>query len=325
MNRGYFQDRPAIAEDTRLARHAVRKRCFASLLVITLVASVTYGILNLAGPSTVWMTSIGGLVILAAFAGVTRGLWAPVYLSPVAIFAGSLMTMGILGAHFYDSVRHARGAASLNPVLSLDQTLATHELFLIASMSTMIGALAARMIFPGSSCLVPPSSGTTRILKTVDRLSTPVAVMALVFSIGDLSSLIYRDVYIASHIASATTLRVFATPVSLAGAVLTGYLLATRRGFARVGAGLLAGLYAAVFLGQGTRVLALLPILLVCGYSIGRPTRYTAAGVGAALIPSLYLLNLPLFLRQLPSHGSSHTCVRCQSLWRKVEAGKPAQ
>jgi hypothetical protein len=240
-------------------------------------------------------------VVAAQFVGLRRRL-NRVLLSPLTLVAAGFAGMGLVGGRVYEAVQYAPFGGSIRIVLDDDQTQLTICLFLVATAALLAGGGAVLLLAPR-----PAEKLTVRWRITVPpnvrlpALAVATLPMAAVWIAVGPTSLMWRDRYIEAHVVNSPLLSL-AVPLSMASSLMLGSLLVSRSAPIVALASLVAVGYEVTYFAVGSRVLALVPVLMVVGVSLGRerPNRW---GVVSGAAVSVVLLPIPLYLRAQSAHG----------------------
>ena len=235
--------------------------------------------------------------------------------SAPAVASGAYCFAGVVGALYYLHVPGSSSASGI--VLSSNDSRWTLLIFLTASLATATGAIVYRAIVQaprdatmrGSTARassppwpnIPRVLRPSRVLPTLTASTIPEAM--LLISLG--SRLLTRDTYLVARDHLAVLHQLGAVLALPAAAVASSVLFSATRLRHRVVAGGLLVLYAVTFFSLGSRALACLPLLLLLGTSVadsGAPRRLLMK-TGIAAFFSFFLLQIPLTVRGLPTHG----------------------
>lgn len=247
-----------------------------------------------------WL-SLALLLVFVLLAVVARLIFGPVILSPVQFVGFSLVLLGVAGRLFYRDVAHARGGAGVRLDLSPTLNDRTLLLFLTCGICVTAGGLLYAAVRGYSVGVAPTLVRPLVATPTVEWLmlaGATVPVITMVMWRG--GSLWHRPFYIESHVLSHG-LWALVGPASVGGVTALGYLWGTKSNRLLVAVVLLA--YVLVFLGTGSRRLAMIPTAFAVGFFFGRPDLRAKMLLAVCVPASFYLLGLPLQLRQLPEHG----------------------
>ncbi|GAA3008953.1 hypothetical protein [Microbacterium aurantiacum] len=245
-----------------------------------------------------WMAALGILIALV----VSRKRLAPLYLSPVAIVSIGIVGMALVGAAFYSSVQYAATGGSIRAILTDAETAATMTAMFVLAAAVLTGGLLVAWIAPR----IEP----TRQLSTEWQVSAgTLGLMVFAGFIPGLlivvlrgSDLLRRNFYIEDHEAGSSILGL-AGQLSIAAVIIMGYAFMRGRGGVRFLALLGGAGYLAIFFANGSRRLALWPILFALGMLIARRNRATITALVLSLPAAVGLVGIALFLRGLDQHG----------------------
>lgn len=272
--------------------------------VLWLLLSVVLAI----GVATPWLANEGRSVGVGALTLylliLARQVFGTVLLSPVQIVCWGLVALSVLGRWLYPGVASASGGASISLNLTTSENARTQFLLLVGAVSIVSGALFMAGItnrYPRT--LAPPVKATRISGKRIRFLlwATPVPLIMFLSSYS-LPRLLRRSLYIdTGHVGPTSAIAAAGSTLSFAAVALLGYVWATHR--FRSWVAIVALAYSVVFFGEGSRLLALVPILFCAGMFAADPSRRNRCWVGVGVALSFYLIGLPLQLRDLNEHG----------------------
>lgn len=244
------------------------------------------------------VTATAGLLLLI------RHRLSPAFLSPVKLVAASYLALAGLGAVLYERVAHAPQGSSIVLDLPASAREATVALLLTAAMAFVAGAAIMS--------LLAPQKVTMRNVRLTARAQDPRilgvlllgSLLTLILLIGEVgaANLVSRDTYLAQT-SGATLLAGISGQLAVAAILILGFVTATSTGLQRLAALSLLMAYSTTFFALGTRRLALVPLVFALGIYGATFSRRAKLGVVAAALISLYMIRLPLFLRNQPEHG----------------------
>jgi hypothetical protein len=218
-------------------------------------------------------------------------------MSPTVIVVSLLALIGFTGYLLADRLGGLEGGGIQ---LTLSQEL--------KSQTAYVFAITASLILVGASTILSISRSKTKARLTsfaVSQRSAPwlliASVLPMLLVLGSLGSeFMQRDRYLAGE--GGSNFFGLGQQLGIASIVVAGNVAGSRRGFTRFAAVLLAIAFGILFLGLGSRRLALMPIAFALGLVFARPDKairpLVVAGAAAAI-----LLPLPLYLRGLTTHG----------------------
>jgi hypothetical protein len=253
-----------------------------------------------------WLTKGGGCLVLAVAVVVLllviHRRVGSVLLSPVQTVAGGLLALALLGAVLYRNVASAEGGGSIFLDLSDLEIRNSQFLILLSTLMLLIGALTALSLSGDSKRL---HDAEFRGVNLSDRSADLIALFApipLLLSVGALSpgKIFYRQFYIHKHIGSNIVWSA-GSVLSVAAIAGLGYLWAARK--FRSWVIFLMLNFTVLFLGMGSRRLALIPILFALGAYAAKPSRRAQLVVLISFFISIWLVQLPLAFRRLSAHG----------------------
>lgn len=234
----------------------------------------------------------------------TRRRLAPAYLSPVTIASTSLVAIGLAGTFFYRRVQDAPLGGGITVRLLPETTEATLNVLLAAAGALLAGALVTVWVAKPVPKVADYRFGRLTLKPSTWGLLLLAALMpglVTVFATG--GNLLRRAHYIEFAVQSGG-LAGLASQLSIAAVLALGFLFAVDRSSGRrllvVGA---LAVYLLLFFAAGSRRLSLLPILFTLGLLVGRPSKRNVIVLGAAVVAALWLIQVPLYLRSLSSHG----------------------
>lgn len=268
---------------------------------LALVLAVTFLVDTNAGSA---VPAYRGIAVLASMTAVLIPLYllrsrlAPAIMSPVFINALGLMVMGVLGFLFYGVASEARQGASAEIELTQTESLDTLWLMTLSACSLIVGAAAVLYIMPRTP-RAQTVSVSARNLNGLLLIGSAALCMITLASSG--KSLWQRSEYITEAVSNSGILGLI-SQLTIGAVIVLGYLSATGRPAMRIASIIVLMGYVLIFFGAGSRKLALVPILFVVGMIAAKRGRRVVPIILAALL-ALYLLQLPLYLRGLPSHG----------------------
>jgi hypothetical protein len=252
------------------------------------------------------------LLFAAALLRVLSWRGYPPYSAP-AIASAFFVGYGVLGFLISPSFSATREGVSAVLELTDAQAALTLPIFLAAAAGIALGGLlvppgreaqphgAGRRHPPGPD--LPRSEQHVRVPLPVLGGAAAMPLLMLVAGAGA-SPLWSRPDYLIGASGGVFSLGKNLAPVGvLAATVLTTGTL--HRHGRNLGAALLVA-YSLVLFALGTRLLALIPVLVAASWLITRTDRRSSRTIGvicAAAVASFVLLSLPLALRQLPTHG----------------------
>jgi hypothetical protein len=259
------------------------------------------------GNALVWFALLG-VPFAVAFA--VRRRFLDGWVSPLLLVATTLLATAGFGAAFGRSVG-AAGGVSATLALGDSETLRTVLLLAVSATTLLIGGatalaglgagrrhtgldgMAAPVLLPDAGVVTGDPS--TRLL-LLGAAALPLAATIAVQG----PELLSRSSYLIGDAGSAGGA---ISMLGLAGVVGCGLVLGAERGARRLLPAALALGYVLLFFALGSRRLALVPLLLAVGAHVARPSRGTRIGLAAALVASLLLLPIPLFVRGVGAHG----------------------
>lgn len=250
------------------------------------------------------MTLVVAWSLVCVLALVALRRWtAPPFLSPVVLVAGSMLALTLGGAFFYQDVAMAPGGAGIRLIISDRLVLQTARLLLTATSAFLVGSAVVlvrrRQVASGGQVAFRAMVLSPNAL----RAGAVVCVLPLAYAmvVPGLPYLLDRPYYIAT--AFGGQVAGIGSQLSIAAVLGCGFLAAAWRGAARVFAVVVFAVYLAMFFAEATRGLALAPVLFALGAFVAAPGRRARVGLLAAVVASVVLLPLPLFLRSLTHHG----------------------
>lgn len=184
--------------------------------------------------------------------------------------------------------------------LRLDEAtrVSTAYLFALTSLLVLVGAAVVLMASRA------PARVRLKSLHTGQRRSVALLILSLAplmliaNSLG--STLISRDVYLAGE--GGSNFFALGQQLAIASVAVAGNVVASKRGFPRLLAWLIALAYVVLFFSLGSRRLALAPLAFALGFVMARP-RSSAKALLLGALAAIPLLPLPLYLRGLGRHG----------------------
>ena len=286
----------AMSQETSTAlRRTGRTLSPASIVVVALVGSLLP-----------WLTK-GGSCLVAAVGSpclllVVHRMLGRVLLSPVQIVAGGLLALALIGAVLYSYVASASGGGSIILILSELETHNAQFLILVCTFVMLVGALTALSL---SRELKQLHNAEFRGVNLSDRgtrliaLTAPIPLLLSIVAIGP-GKIFQRQLYIDRHVGS-NMIWSAGSVLSVAAIAGLGYLWAARK--YRSWVLFLMLNFSILFLGLGSRRLALIPILFALGVYAAKPSRRAQLTVLVSLFVSVWLIQLPLAFRRLSAHG----------------------
>ncbi len=226
--------------------------------------------------------------------------------SPVAVVVFVLIVMALSGYFFYEKTQDAAEGGSIRIVLTPAQRSQTVYLMLVAATVLSFGvAVLTILVKPPAQVrlgvVAAPSPTTRRLLLAF----APVPLFLTVAGDGP-AALLHRQMYIEPHSVVGKYLSSAGTAGGAVAVMVLGYLYSTTK--KRRHRPLLLGvaaMYGVVAFAQGSRKMAVLPLLFVVAVLVSterRGGKVWAAFIAGTII-SIELLHLALFLRGLPEHG----------------------
>jgi hypothetical protein len=243
----------------------------------------------------VWTTAC----LTALFA--LRKRVAPALLSPVILVAMSMLLLMAGGVLLYQDVALAQGGAGVQLVISDALVERTAQLLLLSTSAFLVGAALGLARKPATRPRIP--SARLRLPPVTLSILAAACALPIVYDLATsgIGHLLDRPLYISDAFGGGSV--AIADQLAVAAVVVLGYLAGTWRGAGRAVAVTLAGLYGVLFFAGGSRRLALAPLLFALGIYAAAPGRRSRAGLVVAAGASLYLIPLPLFLRDQARHG----------------------
>lgn len=261
------------------------------------VAASVAALLALAGDSVflpLIYTAAAGLMLLA------RRRLAPAPLSPIWMVTAIVVIAGILGQLFAAPLAGA-GGASVVIVLPPDVAHQTGLLFgVVALVVAAAGvAVAARKTEP---VVIDRQAGGLQLPARARPWLWLFALVpaALFVAAGDLGRLVERASYQPPDPSEIAALGGQAAAVA---AAVLGLLWATSRPVGRIAVAVLLGIYATYSFAIGSRRLALVLPLFALGYYLAKMNKRAAVFLGLSVLAALVLAGIPLYMRELPTHG----------------------
>jgi hypothetical protein len=279
---------------------AGRRGLTVALLSIGCSGAVIFGAISSSFTPEGFPLALGAIaVLLLVTANRVLGTFL---LSPVQIVVGGLLLLAVLGRLFHGAIADVRGGAAITIHLAEDATRQTQNLILLAAVLMLSGALLVLAIC-GGKAKIPHA--TFQGFKLNDSsykliaLGAPLPLFLLVIGYGP-SKLLERSYYIEQHVGSPGIVSA-GTLLSLGAVAGLGCLWAARK--YRAWVLVLVALAALIFLGLGSRRLALIPVIFTLGMLAINTSRRTRLTVMASCAFSFYLIGLPLKFRAQASHG----------------------
>lgn len=207
-------------------------------------------------------------------------------------------TLNFVGVTGYLSYRSIAAVAQVSARLpdSNSLYLDSAAIFAVGSLGFWLGGLAVQ-----SGRHRNPVKGTSAYIKsvpTVAVLTIGLCVALATIAAYTPSALVRRPFYLAAYgphiLVSASSM---ATPVAVALLAFTAQDR-SRSGLARFGCWTILGMQVVVLFALGTRMIAMLPVILFMGRGFQRSARWRTIAVGVITgVMTLFLLQLPLSLR----------------------------
>jgi hypothetical protein len=270
-------------------RPEARRRDSSLGIVIVIVALLTVFVSQALGqPTVVWSACV---VVVGLLVWQRAGTVVTPALLPMAV----LLVVAIFG---YRSNEHPSTKTGSSYYIFVGQQLSESTFVLICTGAIAIG-LGALITLPGprgvSRIKVEiPAEWMSRLL-----VFSAVPTLLTVYSIG-WGPLLDRAHYL---VGGKGGLGSIASVLTLATAVIYGYLWSATRGGKRVASGLGAVALLLVFFALGSRRMALFPALFAIGYALHRRSRRSFYALIVVIAISTWLLRVPLYLRGGTSHG----------------------
>ena len=248
---------------------------------------------------------VGRIVAAGLLVGllvITRRRLGPALMSPVWIITIGYLGLALGGAMFYSTVYDAEGGAGVKIKLTEQVTAETFWLIFNAVAALVIGA-SATSFFQKKRPQGAPALAVVRTSRRVNGLALRFAIvppLMLVAGVG-VGQILRRTDYLPGAVGG---LRGPALILAHATALALGYLLTQRLAtHQRIAVQGYILLYAALYFSFGTRMVALLPLLLAAGYYAGSLNRRSKVALALCALLSLYLVQLPLYVRSFDEHG----------------------
>lgn len=271
----------------------VRRAVVLLTLAVLVACVVWFALLFSDRADLTWLQLLLPVAVLL----VVRRHFVVAYLSPVWIAVLGLTLTGLGGAAFQS---HLNGSDGGGLTLSLDPELITRTVHVFAFSATAV-------VFGACSVALHRTPVTSRSLPKIvvtDKTRSIILGLAAapwVLSVVTLNSqLLTRP----SHLVTLGGTSMAAVTGQLASAcvALTGYLMATESGPRRWTALGLSLLYLVLSFSLSSRSFALWPLLLVVG-AIAGGVRRPFLWLSVSVLASACALPIPLYLRELGSHG----------------------
>ncbi|MEW1835872.1 hypothetical protein [Microbacterium sp. NPDC079995] len=263
------------------------------VVTVSMVFLVLSGVTSAFYPALLCLLPIVGLVLLR------RDLQTPL-LSPVWITVGVLSATGFFGYVLADKLEGLEGGG-MTLRLTPEVRVETAILFALSAGLIVVGAAAVVLLRRAGGHSTSLREGIS-FARGAERWILPLTLVPMVLVVGSLGDrLVYRTVYLAGG--AEMTLFGLGQQLAIAAAAVLGYVAANSASRSiRIGTLLLLAAYIVVFLGMGSRRLALIPLCFAIGYALAKPRRALRAVIPTGLAAVL-LLPLPLFFRDSAVHG----------------------
>lgn len=219
-----------------------------------------------------------------------------VLLSPVTIAVVVLAATGLFGYVFAPHLAGLEGGG-IALTMPSDMRLATAYVFAATASLVAIGGLAGlRLMNHHRTPLRRAELSSKTAIFLIGVSMVPMIMVAV--SLG--SSLFTRETYLAGD--GGSNLFGLGQQLSVAAVAFLGYVVAMRAGVTRVIGAVAASGYLLLFLGLGSRRLALIPVCFAIGYALaGR--RHVWLAVAGSMLLTAAILPIPLYLRGGQPHG----------------------
>jgi hypothetical protein len=217
-------------------------------------------------------------------------------LSPVTIAVVVLGATGLFGYIFAPSLAGLEGGG-IELTMPNDMRVKTAYVFAASAAFVAIGGLVGLHWAKHHRTHLHSEElpGMTAVLLLGVAMIPMVLVVA---SLG--SSLLTRETYLAGE--GGSNLFAVGQQLAVAAVAFIGYIVATRGGVTRLIGAAAAGGYLLLFVGLGSRRMALVPICFAIGYAFaGR--RHVWIAVAISALVSVAILPIPLYLRGGQIHG----------------------
>lgn len=250
------------------------------------------------------MVSIPGLDPLPALACVLpvaallffRRRLQMMLLSPVTIAVVVLAATGLFGYVFAPQLAGLEGGG-IALTMPSDMRVETAYLFAATAGVVAIGGLAG-LRWARHRRTEFRSTELTSVTALALLCVAMIPMLMVVVSLGP--SLLTRETYLAGE--GGSNLFAAGQQLSVAAVAFIGYVVATRGGVMRLIGAVGAGGYLLMFIGLGSRRMALVPICFAIGYAFASRRRvWVVIAISAVL--AVAILPIPLYLRGGQTHG----------------------
>lgn len=247
----------------------------------------------------IWPNALPLLANLVPVAGlvVCRALLRFGPLSPVSIVVVVFSFIGFAGYLFADDL-DSLGGGGMRISLDSFERRQTAYVFALTSGLTLLGTCSVLILNRRAPAVRLRSFSMSNRAAPLYLLGALLPLVLVLASIQD--EFFERDRYLAG--VGGSNAFGLGQQLGIASVAIAGNVYGSRKGVLKIVAVLVAVSFVILFLGLGSRRLALTPVAFALGYAIARPGKFFYAIVPAALISAL-LLPLPLHLRGLSVHG----------------------
>lgn len=245
------------------------------------------------------------LVTVACFLMLLQRRWlSPLMLSPVQLVISIYLALAILGRLLYPRVADAPYGTGIRFSVP-DSLLSDAALLLAVSAIAMLLGSALYLVVARPIPLPRVVLRPVIVGPAVRARIAAFSVIPLIMMLIDRSpqGLWRRTNYLDIEGVGLNVLSGVGNQLALAIVLVLGYLVVTESGWLRVFVILLLISYVLVFFSYGSRRLALIPILVAMGALSASLSRRAKVGAVLSVLFSLYLIQLPLFMRGLSQHG----------------------
>lgn len=264
---------------------------------IAIGAAVAVFALLASNPEKSWLP-VAGILAPLVLLWLVRHRLQIVPLSPVWLIAIVLAAVGAFGYMLAEDLAGLSGGGMVMYIQPEDLA-ATAYIYASAVAAFALGATITTLLRgrrPRVKLAAIEVSNKTRGWMLVIAI---VPVLMIFAALG--SALIDRDIYLAGGL-GLRELYGLGQQLATATIAIVGYVLVSGTRGQRILSGVLLLVYFAMLFSMGSRRIALLPIVLVLGMLMAKPTRVwlklaIAGGLAALLLP------VPLFLRGSQTHG----------------------
>lgn len=238
-------------------------------------------------------------VIILLVAHMARFRLNPVYASPVKIALLAYLGLAFGGLLFYPDVAQARYGAGIRLSEGAAPAMPTAWTLVGAAAALLVGSMIPTWIARRPT----PFGGIREVRLAIGNwailAASVVPLVVMVAGYGP-EHIWDRPTYLSEDPGPVAAL---GAQLGLAAVVAMGFVASRGKVSQKLLSVALVASYLTLFFSLGSRRVAMVPVLFAVGLLIASPRARNKVFAVLAAALSIYLIQLPLFLRGLPSHG----------------------